>query len=679
VSPQGPFEQGKDIITADAQEHAHGYQLKVGDISLARWRDEVKAEIDELLDVPIIHPSIDKRAPHRSHLVTTGNLADPVRRLIDDVNEARLRGSKGVLETETRGQLLKAFVEAHEDTLPKEVDDLRSFFELYTRPGQYNVPKEKLAKLLASVLPPLAEGAAPTPRQVGRAAASALLMASYLLATYEREQNHWAAAEGWAMTTAHLLAVAERHGGSAGLTTTIGLSKTALFAAVGALKEEVLDRTAFFEPGMVDGPFYRYRVAIMLGYLAAYQLAKKVRGDADWHDPKVNELIAELGQDLRLTGEAPIAHVLPVYWYLQASGEGEQAEALYTAVLSGVADAASNREGGLVSPYYEFDALLRADLGLLEEPVDESFALQSYVLRALVTIGARRGHRAPIADKWRKISKVHCSEFYQGSPAGFFVWREEEGELRSAFLQRTQSWAALQAEAQALARAATVPGQLGPTRTSRRLFWWCIRIASARTSWLLSIKLSETSTVPDRDPLIAGAKRASDWRRLRQQLVDTPTTEVWEQAYDEYFVVRLDTRYFEPIRRLKGGDGWTGEGFSIMVILCSLVEFLETTVRGLKYVRGRKPDPALHEYSSSKDVFVDFLAGRKPFADVFTDRDIAMEFYEAVRCGLMHEAQTNLGWMVWATSHRRAIIDRAEKTVFRDDFCFIRKFDSLCK
>ena len=460
VSPQGPFEQGKDIITLDADGQPRGYQLKVGDISLSRWRDEVKSEVDELLDVPIIHPSVDKRVPHRSHLVTTGNLADPVRRLIDDVNEARLRHGKGVLDTETRGQLLKAFVEAHEDLLPKEVDDLRSFFELYTRPGQYNVPKEKFARLLAAILPLAVGGDAPKTRQVERAAASALLLASYLLATYERQKNHWAAAEGWAVTIAYLLAVVEKHGLSPGLTTTITLAKTGLFSAIETLKEEVLSRTAFFEPGLVDGPFYRYRVPIMLGYLAAYQLAKKAHRDADWYDARVNELIAELGQDLRLSGEAPIAYVLPVYWYLQLSGDGEQAERLYTAVLTGVADAASNPEGGLVSPYYEFDTLLRADLGLLEEPVHESFELQSYVLGALVTIGARRRHRGLIADKWRRISKVHCSEFYPGSASDFFMWRAREGELRSAFPAKTQSWAALQADAQALASAETVPEQL---------------------------------------------------------------------------------------------------------------------------------------------------------------------------------------------------------------------------
>src|SRR5215813_11836687 len=133
VSPHGPFEQGKDVIAVDASGQAHAYQLKVGDITLQRWRDEVRAEVEELLDLPIVHPSIDKRLPHRSYLITTGNLGDPVRREIDDRNEDRRRRNRPLLETETRGQLLKAFFEAHEDVLPKEVSDLRSFFELYTR------------------------------------------------------------------------------------------------------------------------------------------------------------------------------------------------------------------------------------------------------------------------------------------------------------------------------------------------------------------------------------------------------------------------------------------------------------------------------------------------------------------------------------------------------------------
>ena len=38
VSPHGPFEQGKDVITIDKKGKLRAYQLKQGDIGLAEWR-----------------------------------------------------------------------------------------------------------------------------------------------------------------------------------------------------------------------------------------------------------------------------------------------------------------------------------------------------------------------------------------------------------------------------------------------------------------------------------------------------------------------------------------------------------------------------------------------------------------------------------------------------------------
>jgi len=103
---------------------------------------------------------------------------------------------------------------------------------------------------------------------------------------------------------------------------------------------------------------------------------------------------------------------------------------------------------------------LSAEIGLLDPPIEEGFALQSYTLLALITIGARRGHRSTIADKWRRISRIHCSEFYPDATWQFFLWRAENGDLKSMFPAKTQSWTALQAEATERSSASTIPGQL---------------------------------------------------------------------------------------------------------------------------------------------------------------------------------------------------------------------------
>jgi hypothetical protein len=205
----------------------------------------------------------------------------------------------------------------------------------------------------------------------------------------------------------------------------------------------------------------------------------------------------------------------------------------------------------------------------------------------------------------------------------------------------------------------------------------------------------------EREPYIAGWKKPSDWHRFKTGLLGEPDSDSWQQAFDDYFMQRLNLRYFNPIKILQDNGTFEGEGFSIMAILCTLVEFLESTFRGLKYRFARNRDLQPFEYNASREVFVDFLSTRVPFCDHF-DTDLAMEFYTNVRCGLLHEAHTKGGWTIWAKSDVGAIVANDRKTVYRDNFrdafdicieeygkrllverelqeAFIRKFDFICE
>jgi hypothetical protein len=177
----------------------------------------------------------------------------------------------------------------------------------------------------------------------------------------------------------------------------------------------------------------------------------------------------------------------------------------------------------------------------------------------------------------------------------------------------------------------------------------------------------------------------------------------WGKAFEDYFHTRLSLRYLGPIKVLQENGSFQGEGFSIAAIQCSLIEFLESTVQGKSYRFLRKGDPQLgpHEYSSSSDIFVSFLLKRLPFSNDFTTDATARDFYEGVRCGLLHEARTKNGWTIWAKSHAYRTADANQKIMYRDDFqaglltfvewykdalytdgalqeAFLRKFDSLC-
>lgn len=201
---------------------------------------------------------------------------------------------------------------------------------------------------------------------------------------------------------------------------------------------------------------------------------------------------------------------------------------------------------------------------------------------------------------------------------------------------------------------------------------------------------------------IAGKKTVDCWKQLCAELKTTATQELWEKAFDEFFLARLAHRYFKPIEALEAQKLYEGEGFSIVAIQCSLIEFLESTYQGKVY-KYDKPDDKLHEYKDSKNKFLSFLKNREPFKSEFVDatRNWPKEFYEGVRCGLLHEAGTRGGWRIHFDQNAPTIFDKTKLVIYRNKLkdalydylsryraelltdpalqqAFIRKMNSLC-
>jgi hypothetical protein len=219
-------------------------------------------------------------------------------------------------------------------------------------------------------------------------------------------------------------------------------------------------------------------------------------------------------------------------------------------------------------------------------------------------------------------------------------------------------------------------------------------------SWSLSgTWISSTNT----NVRIAGRKTIADWQQSRQTLAVGADTGPWQKAFNAYFVARLTSRYLKPIELLHTAGTFDGEGFSILAIHCSLIEFLESTLQGLSYRHVRRGDPPLtqYEYSKSGEVFANFLSTRRPFCTIF-DNALAADFYANVRCALLHEARTKDGWIVKAKGPAIVAVSSSEKIVYRNNFhraliefldwyraalltdpqlqeAFIRKFDGLCQ
>lgn len=203
---------------------------------------------------------------------------------------------------------------------------------------------------------------------------------------------------------------------------------------------------------------------------------------------------------------------------------------------------------------------------------------------------------------------------------------------------------------------------------------------------------------------IAGQKSDAHWKKCKNALVVGGAPEPWQQAFNDFFVERLHTRYLAPIEAIQALEVDNGEGFSIVAIQCSLIEFLGAALEGktYRYNPGNKLQLGEFEYGGSKDMFVQFLTTTKPFQTAFVTKARAADFYKGVRCALLHEARTCDGWTIKARSTSGEFIDFDQRIVWRDDLqvaftdyiawygsalsanlkyqaAFIRKFDSLCE
>ena len=207
------------------------------------------------------------------------------------------------------------------------------------------------------------------------------------------------------------------------------------------------------------------------------------------------------------------------------------------------------------------------------------------------------------------------------------------------------------------------------------------------------------------DTRIAGAKTVAHWTEMRGRLTGGSDPAAWADAFDHFFKGRLESRYFEPIRAIDNLRQDSGEGFAIVVLHCSLIEFLAATLEGKIYrLPPKKGEPLLDcrtEYSSSRKMFVRFLENYEPFKNMVSKQGTAEDFYGSVRCGLLHEARTKGRWKIRVCESATQAIDADGKVVYRnkmqaafDQFvdwygqqlpmdaqlqqAFIRKFDSLC-
>lgn len=451
ISTHGMMEQGKDIITKSPSGFPCGFQLKSGDVTLSVWR-KIKGEIDDLIELPIVHPGLPNQKRRRAILVTSGFLSDPVRRAIDDRNResARRRLRFPRLEVVTKGELIRRFVAIHGAFFPSSLTDFGLFLRLLAVNPKDVLPKAAFAAFLKSVLPLRDDSTGrQKARDVALALSSTLILSSYILGRYQKVKNWLALLEGWTLVAAHIGAAAERfHLASDRYRFSLGLCKLEIVGCLQALGQELLGRRHFGEGNLLaeDPVIYRTRLTILIGWISAGIVATALEGENVGQSHEILEVLSGTPVKPLLWGEGAVPFFVTWAWALERAGKSALAESLLASAVQAVCTRNGPKsQAPLPSPWEPTQESLARDIGLPTKQTARSDAGvgYSYSLETLVDMLARRLRRQLIRQLWPGITYVSFAKFEPDQSWQFLRWKNRTGMLKIDLPKKPQSWAEL--------------------------------------------------------------------------------------------------------------------------------------------------------------------------------------------------------------------------------------------
>lgn len=448
ISSHGPMEQGKDIITIDPDGGCCAYQLKTGNIDLAEWR-RIRGEVEELIQLPAIHSSVDSTKTHKSFLVTNGKTTDTVRIQIDYMNRDNKQKKRAYsyLEIINGQKLLRRFIRAQGRFVPRQLKEFSSFLNLFLSDGTDFFLKDKYFNFLTNTF------FSDFPRQKSaaiNAISGSIIMTGYILNPYQRKNNHYALFEAWTCLASCITWFAKK----TKLKKSDWLNSWKLVLSettrnLSLLSKETLERKDFLEGSWRGdgGPLYEARVTIVLGTLAALELhLHKVDRDHVCD----SQLLVRVRDNLDILyfwGESSFPYFFSLIKYLELNNENQLAVSLLDRVFGIIVKSNSAEcRTGLPNPYYGVTDVLEAGFAMKE--IDfTGFAGSSYTLETIILMMARRNRKKLLEDNWRRLSHIQFEEFRVDNVEDLFLWRAEIGSNYRKFPNPTQSWAELLKEA----------------------------------------------------------------------------------------------------------------------------------------------------------------------------------------------------------------------------------------
>lgn len=471
VSKHGRGEHGKDIIARDPQGTLTTFQLKGGNIDLGAWRD-IRGEIEELVQLPVMLPGIDPNEPHAPFLVTNGELRGDAIPSIREYSDRWHAQGHGSLVVWQKTELLQKFIAAHGSYVPSaSLTDFRTVVELYVADFSERLPRQKFADFVFGLYP--SEG---TPIQKRRALQSAILTGDYVVAQYESAQNRVAALEGWTILATLVMHAVERDGLAVdAYKPTLALLTAAFDRAAAGFIKEVVGSEHFVSPRftIAEDPEVRgARSVLVLGWLSALWHRARLRDEDSDALRQVRTIMLRELPNIVLLSEADWPYFMSIVLFIERVANATAGQKWLSRWMECVLRSNRNDDAmGFPSPYWLQERALALHYGKLSQSDLESFRGHTYTLHSALDMFVRRLCRQTVRGYWKRVSKLTFCDVIPDQLCDWFRWSCEKGDSRMALFPLSMSWAKWRQD------TATVQGNLVP------------QILLGNADWLLPFSL----------------------------------------------------------------------------------------------------------------------------------------------------------------------------------------------
>jgi hypothetical protein len=377
----GQLELGKDLTTRDSEGVYHAYQLKGGNISQAKW-SELISQIQMTVTSPILHPNVPVDADFVPHLVTNGNITDPVRVDIFSRNQGWKKQFNRELQLTSYEGLLDMFLKVPSSFLPTKPRDFQLFLTLYLADKTEPLKCSEFSHFLLSLTPeePVKHS------ELKRLLAATTIVADYIISEYEKEGNHFSAAQAWALLLFHLLRVCEAHTDNKEWNPTIELIIASLDKNLRLLIDETMKSSNLMAGNLfVDEHVWPYRLSSLIGACSAHMLSRRLANDPLENEDEVYGWICRFVSEVKLWGEAAAPAIFMMSECLCLRGaELAGISTAMRAIETITSENGPKAKVGLPDPYFDSEDVMKVKL-FGEDVYGEkvTFANRSYSIQAI--------------------------------------------------------------------------------------------------------------------------------------------------------------------------------------------------------------------------------------------------------------------------------------------------------